>query len=168
MSDINVIDALSSLDEDWGVTEAAKGGGLPPDGVYEARIDRFDFVNSKFDGSLQLKTEMEITAGDHGGSRVSIWHDLQDKDRLKYLKGYLETIQIKIEKLSDLQEALGAALDVVVEVRIKTTSKRVDGEQKQYTNVYVNRFISAPPDKPAANNDRVTTADAAGDDLIPF
>ena len=161
-------DVLAGLDGVWGDTKSAGGGGMPPDGVYQARIDRFDFEPAPQTGSLQLKTEMVVSGGDHDGSRVRTWHDLQDPDKLKWLKGHLETLGLDLERLSDLADRLPEVLDTPVEIRIKSTSR---GE-KTYTNVYVNRRLGDPvpkndlPDAGAAEA-RVSTEQSTEDD-IPF
>lgn len=159
---------LAGLDGTWGDVPAAGGGGMPPDGVYRARIDRFDFEPAPQTAALQMKTEMIITGGNHDGSRVRTWHDLQDPDKLKWLKGHLETIGLDLERLSDLADRLPEVLDVPVEIRIKTTLRG----DKTYTNVYVNKRLGDPvpkndlPDAGAAEA-RVSTEQPAEDE-IPF
>ena len=167
MSDINVDDILGGMDDAWGDTEPAGGGGMPPDGVYRARVDRFEFTNSKQDGALQLKTELVIESGGYEGSRVSTWHDLQDPERLSWLKGHLLNMGLELERLSELQQSLPAVLDTPVEIRIRTTVKRVNGEERRYTNVYVNKRLGDPP-APATTNERVGTAAPDPDDDLPF
>lgn len=166
MSGIDVKDTLAQFDGTWGDTEAAGGsGGLPPDGNYEARVDRFDFEVSQKSGSMQLKTELVIRGGEHDGKRVRTWHDLQDVEKLKWLKGHLEAMGLKLDKLSELSDRLPEVLDVPVAIRIKTSG--------QYTNVYVNERLGDPvskselPDAGAAA-ERVATTQKSDEDDIPF
>ncbi len=155
-------DRLNSAQEDWNNAEPhTGGGGLPPDGVYQAKIARFDLVESEFNGHLQLQTEMEIDTGDHAGRAASTWHDLEDPERFQYLKGHLQVLGLDTDAaLGDIEETVAPALDAIVEIRIKT--KR--GDQRDYTNVYVNKLLqSGNAQRPAPQQ-----ASTDGDEDIDF
>jgi hypothetical protein len=170
MMDVNTADRLDQMQTAWKESEAPEGGGgLPPDGTYQARIQRFDLVESEYSGHLQLLTEMAVSAGEYEGRNASTWHDLEDPERLPYAKAHLKALGLDPDAipLREILSHVGQALDAIVEIRIKT--KR--GTERSYTNVYVNKLLQPgtggqsgiPGTAPTA-----TTAKADGDDDIPF
>jgi hypothetical protein len=129
-------DRLSSLDDDFARAQT-NGRGLPPDGTYQAIVDRFDFIDA---ADLLLKTELRITGGDHDGMNVECLHNLTQPDRLDFVKKHLAALEIMPEKLSELEVVLPHALDNIVEITVKTSAK-TDAEGNNYRNMYVNKTI---------------------------
>jgi hypothetical protein len=130
-------DRLAHMDGHYEAAPVAGGfDDLPPDGDYQCVIDRFDFVESQKNGRLYLKTLMSVAAGPLKGRRVSCLHDLEDPDRLKYLKKHLSVLEVEPVSLRHLEAELHKALDVPVLVAVKTNG--------EFRNVYVNQRLGAP------------------------
>lgn len=137
-------DRLGHMDGAYDSAPIAGGvDDLPPDGDYQVVIDRFDFIESNKNGRLYLKTIGTVAVGPHKGRQVSTLHDLEDPDRLKYLKRHLSTMEVEPVSLRHLEASLAGALDVPFLVAIKTTS---DG----YRNVYFNQKLGGPINRPDA------------------
>jgi hypothetical protein len=135
----SVDERLEAMEETFQNAEAARSGSAP-DGDYEGLIERFDFW-SKEGGPLKLITEISIQSGDHAGtSAPSLWHDLEDPDRIKWTKGYLEQLGLEGIKLSELKERLAPlAGKTRVGIRIATTTNKDTG--KVYRNTYLNTVL---------------------------
>src|SRR3954470_14628165 len=112
-------DRLAAMNDTYQQAPVAGGDELPPDDDYQAVIDRFDFIDAKT-GRLYLKTEMSVIGGQYKGWPLKTLHDLEDPDKMQYLKAHLKALQVDIEDLSALESALAGALDAVVEVRVYT------------------------------------------------
>ena len=154
---------LSEYDELWNATEAAEGQGdydEVPDGVYDASIHALAIVPSKKTGKPQVKWEFIIEAPSHVNSHVWKYSQIQS-DKLKYLKKDLKTLGIKINKLSELKEKFESMLDLVVELRIKT-SKFDDGTE--FRGIYINKNLTKQKED-VFNNDNISAYD---DDDMPF
>jgi hypothetical protein len=146
------------MDDQFEAVEARTGGAVVPDGDYEGLIQRFDFWERDGGGPLKLITEISVDAGEYAGmSAPSVWHELEDPDRIGWTKGYLEMLGLKGVKLSDLEAAL-ESLAGATRVEIRVTSTLKNG--KTYRNTYVNEVLAAG--QPAA-----AVAPPAEDD-IPF
>lgn len=159
-------------------TEASADTGSPfeppPDGDYQALVKRFDFFESKA-GQAFLKTEMEVVHDQaYNGREVSVVHNLEDPERINYLKRHLDILGADVKGL-DLRlirpgsELLGSLCDTPVEITVKT-SDRVDKDGKPYRNIYVNRRLGEPirSDVPAPAPAAVSTATVIDDEKIPF
>lgn len=154
---------------------------LPPDGDYQALVHRFDIVESDKLQQVFLKTELQIDNHPaYSGRIVDMMHNLEDPDRIGYLKGHLALLGIPVDGL-DLREIrpgselLQAVLDTPVEITVKT-SKKLDNDGKPFRNVYCNRSLGAPlttrGDVPA-DTEGFTAAPSSSrptgeDDKIPF
>lgn len=128
---------LAALNESY-ENAPADPNALPPDGEYQAIVDRFDVIESKKNGRLYLKTEMRVVGGQYNGWSASTLHDLEDPERIQWVKKHLTVLGVVVQDLSRLEEALGAALDVPVLITVKTSD---DGE---YRNCYVNDRLGSP------------------------
>lgn len=139
MNDAEVQERLAKMDPTFEESEAARSGSAP-DGDYEGLIERFDFW-SKEGGPLKLITEISIQGGDYDGtSAPSLWHDLEDPDRIKWTKGYLEQLGLEGIKLSELKEKLAPlAGRTRVMIRIATSENKDTG--KIYRNTYLNTVL---------------------------
>lgn len=147
----------------------------PPDGDYQALVKRFDFFESKTTNHAFLKTELEVVHDpQYTGREASVVHDLEDPDRVNWLKRHLAILGADVESLDLRQvrpgsELLEALCDTPVEITVKT-SDRLDKDNKPYRNVYVNRKLGDPirSDVPAPRESAAPAAGAVYDDKIPF
>lgn len=163
-------DRLAKMQDEYDAAEAATSGGAVPDGDYEGQIERFDFWEKEGGGPLKLITEISVQDGGEfdGLSAPSVWHELEDPDRIKWTKGYLEMLGLQGVNLAELPEALEPLAGTTrVSIRVVTTDK---GEKK-YRNTYVNEIIgraegisSGAEEKPAVEPE----AGIDGDEDIPF
>jgi hypothetical protein len=169
---VDYADRLKQMDDTWAETKAASAPGeLPPDGTYQAIVDRFDFFESKA-GQLFLKTEMVVTNGDHEGHPIETIHNLEDPDRLGWAKKHLRTLGLELEALSELEGQLPNVLDTPVEIAVKT-STTLDNEGNPYRNVYVNKRLGDPIERSDVTTREAVAAVAASQngsdtDDIPF
>lgn len=130
-------DRLAHMDGHYDAAPVAGGfDDLPPDGDYQVVIDGFEFIESQKNLRLYLKTIGTVATGPHKGRRVSTLHDLEDPDRLKYLKKHLSTLEVEPVSLRHLEAELAGALDVPFLVAVKTNG--------EYRNVYFNQKLGGP------------------------
>lgn len=170
---------LAAMEKAWQQADPPKGDGEKkeyeplPDGEYQARIELFDFHESKKDGSLSLRTQFEVLGPTREGARVSTFHDLEKPERLKWTRLHLEALGINVHSLEELESALPRALDKVCDLALK--SKQVG--DKTYQNVYLNRVLEGvtasattateePP--PHSDADEPAPKGDADMDEIPF
>ena len=132
-------DRLAAMDDQYEEAEAKSGGALVPDGDYEALIERFDFWERDGGGPLKLITELSVQSGEYAGvSAPSVWHELEDPDRIAWTKGYLHMLGLEGVRLSGLEAALEPLAGTThVSIRVATTSKN----GKTYRNTYINEVI---------------------------
>lgn len=130
-------DRLAAMQDAYDNAEAATSGGGVPDGEYEGQIERFDFWQKEDGAPLKLITEISVP--DLGLSAPSVWHELEDPDRIKWTKGYLEMLGLREINLAQLAGALEPlAGKCRVGITVKTTTKG----DKTYRNTYVNEVLS--------------------------
>jgi hypothetical protein len=158
-------DRLAAMDTSYDNAPVAGGfEDLPPDGEYQAIIDRFDFIESQKNGRLYLKTIASVAAGPQKGKKVSTLHDLEDPDRLKYLKKHLSVLEVEPVSLRNLEAELPKALDVPFLVAVKTSG--------EFRNVYFNQKLGGPVRESDLGIDvpvtKPGTANAVSGDDIPF
>ena len=171
---------LAAMESAWKGADAPKGDGEKkeyepiPDGEYQARIELFDFHESKKDGSLSLRTQFEIIAPTRSGARVSTFHDLEKPERLKWTRLHLENLGINVHSLEELEAALPSALDKVADIALKT---KTGNNGKDYQNCYITRVLegvtasaASPSDgpPPPTDADRPAPKDDPHLDEIPF
>lgn len=161
MSIPDVQDRLAAMDDSWRDAKPASDGiEMPPDGDYQALVERFDFFESSKNGHLLLKTELSVTSSDYAGWPASTMHDLEDPERLGWLKKHLSTLGLDVdEPLSTLKERLQAVVGVPVQIAIKTKG--------EYRNCYVNKRLGDPGGKPAKSAGKKSPGKVPDDD-IPF
>jgi hypothetical protein len=139
----NLAERLAGLNDDW---QDAKtfSRNWPPDGDYQALVHRFDFFEGGENNHAYLKTELEVQHDDDWhGTIVETIHDLEDPDRLGFLKQHLQTLGLELDSFSDLENRLSEVLDVPVAIRIKTSDK-TDNDGNNYRNAYVNERLGGP------------------------
>lgn len=141
---------------------------LPPDGDYQALVNGFDFL--EFNDVAFLKTELQIhNDPEYTGSSASTMHNLEDPDKIGWLKKHLAILGVNVEHL-DLTEVrpgsatLSAVLDTPVEITIKTGSRINQKTGEPYRNVYVNRSLGAP----LAGTTSQAKSTQVADDSVPF
>lgn len=162
-------DRLAALDDAYRNAPVPGSNQLPPDGEYQCRIGRFDFLESKKNGRLYLKTEASVAVGPLLGYPVEFLHDLEDPDRLKQVKGHVAALELDPGQLSDLEDVLPQALDAIVLVEV-WTSDRLDANGNPYRNARVRSRMSggiASSDVPVPAAVPQATQYAT-DDQIPF
>lgn len=146
---------------------------LPPDGDYQAIVDRFDFIQSKKNERYYLKTELKIMGGgEWDGHMVSTLHDMEDPERFDFLKTHLTRMGMDPipDELDNLPSALNGLLDTPVEVTVKTSNDINPKTSQPYRNLYVNKALGPP----LRQRSDVPTPEPAGaaatkaDDDIPF
>lgn len=151
-------DELKQLDDAWAKTPVEGSSDLPPDGEYQAHVERFDFIRPKNqENALLLKTELRVThPSTFQGYPIELLHSLTDPGRLKFTKKHLTAMGVTPERLSDIEQSLPNALDAIVEVVVKTSDRTNDAGER-YRNAYVNNVIrfghadlapGAPPTAP--------------------
>jgi hypothetical protein len=168
MSVDNLRERLGAQQEQW------ERVGPAPDGTYQALVNRFDFFESDKSGDAFLKTEFQIEHDEeHAGKTIESIHNLTQPDRLEWLHQHLERLGLQVPNLAELEDYLQGALDVPVEIELKT-NEGSDG--KLYQNVYVNKRLGDPirqrTDVPADTEglpaEGKQAARPGGDDDIPF
>lgn len=155
-------DRLAAMDDQYESAEARTGGALVPDGEYEAVLERFDFWDPSAkgkEGGLKLVTELSVTDGEYAGvAAPSVWHELEDPDRIGWTKGYLQMLGLEGIRLSQLESAL-EPLAGATKVAIRVVTKG------QYRNTYINEVIGKPGE---ADLTGAPTAPAAEEEDLPF
>lgn len=185
---------LAALDDDFDQAVVKQPGELPPDGTYQAIVDRFDFFESKGAYSHEfLKTELKIADEDHedlNGWPVDTVHCITDPERLAMVKDHLQRLGWEADwRFSDIEEHLPNFLDLPVEIAVVTSNKINEKTGQPYRNVYVNQVLGPPlnggapadpePDVPpdqegledagdAPDRTAAAIAGSSGDDDIPF
>lgn len=133
-------DLLEQFDDVWGATEPMKNEFSPlPDGKYQARIDVARIEENEEYHTVNLAWEFEVTTGEYQGRRIFKRSQLDNEERLVYLKTDLDRLGVKLDRLSDIESVLHQLLDLVVEVYLKTGKPNDKG--KTYQNCYINRLV---------------------------
>lgn len=139
---------LADLDEDY--NEAVPPPDAPPDGIYQARIDRC-FLGETKDGKYpQIKFELIILAGPSAGSRL-FWNItiLGTETNLKFLKRDL--LKLKYSgPLSQLEGSLETFIGRCIEVKRQT---KPDKNGTPQTNTYLNKLIETSSMMPNVDAD---------------
>ena len=166
-------DRLSGMDDAYAEAEAKTSSAGVPDGDYEAIIERFDFWEAKEGGPLKLLTELSIAEGDYAGMQPpTVWHELEDEERIAWTKGYLQLLGLEGIRLSQLEEALEP---IAGKTRVATTTSKKNG--REYRNTYINEVIGTPGEAEPTQAQKVESEFASAmagqnfagdDDDIPF
>ena len=150
-----IADRLAALDNDYAKAPVGGDYEMPPPGIYQAVVERFDtleFDKGKNAGHLQLKTTFKIELDPkYAGKTVDVLHDLEDPERFNWLKKHLNTLGLDPEafQFSELMSNLNKVLDVPCEIAIVESVKTNPNTGEPYKNCYLNRRLGdALPSKP--------------------
>lgn len=139
---------LASVNDDWQRTVRTSGDDLPPDGDYQAIVERFEPFQAKSSGAYWLKTELRIQLDpDWDGKIVTTIHALDDPARAEFLVRHLRTLGISgdaLEDLSNIDQALHTVLDVPVRIAVVTADRINEKTGLPFRNVYVNERLGPP------------------------
>ena len=133
-------DYLKNMEEAWQGTTAKESTAFTevPDGDYQCKVETAQIKDGK-QGLPILHWGLRILSGEYA-KRMVFKPQCLIPEALPYLKADLELLGICPEKISDLEARLPFALDAVVDIRIKNTTRK-DGSLFQ--NVYFNRLVRA-------------------------
>lgn len=166
----NLDERLAPIASTYRDTKVREPGELPPDGDYQARVEKFDIWESKKQ-ELFLSTILMVVGGPENRAEIKIVNSLENTDRLDFLKRLLLTLGVEDpNELSGLRSRLGDVVGRIVEVRVATASKINESTGQPYRNAYVNKVISMTgSDIPVDTSDfKPAAAGAFADDDIPF
>ncbi len=142
---------LSVFDDAYAEAEVSAFDEVP-DGRYQVRVHTVKLDRSRKNDPM-IKWDTVIISGQYAGRHI-FKNSVVTQSSLAFVKADLQTLGLKLEKLSDLPNRLNSLLDLTVDV-----TKRTKGE---YENVYFNRLLNTPADDAGAN--RVDLSD----EPIPF
>lgn len=165
--DANTLDErLAPVAGTYRETKVREPGELPPDGDYQARVEKFDIWESQ-KGELFLSTILMVVGGEEARAEIKTIHSLENVDRLDFLKRHLMTLGVdEPDELRGLRSRLGDVVGRIVEVRVSTSTKDNPSTGKPYRNAYVNKVISSTPTD--ASDFKPAASAVADDDDIPF
>lgn len=179
MTDISNLDErLAALNTDFKAAPVATDDSkfdLPPDGDYQAVVNRWDFFESKKD-ELFLKTEYLVQHyPEHAGAQIDLIYSLEDPERFQYLKKDLATLGADVDSL-DLTElrpgspTLEGLCDTPVLLRVATSKKTNPNTGKPYRNAYLQERFGGPltSDVTPPAGEGVGDPRTTSDDKIPF
>lgn len=104
MSELNYASTLAALDDEFASASASTGSGSVPVGRYNAMIKEAKIV-ARTGGGLALSVSFVVTEGEYKGRYAFTSYALH-KNGLPYFKGFLQTIQLPLERLSELEQIL--------------------------------------------------------------
>lgn len=104
MSELNYASTLAALDGEFASASASTGSGSVPVGRYNAMIKEAKIV-ARTGGGLALSVSFVVTEGEYKGRYAFTSYGLH-KNGLPYFKGFLQTIQLPLERLSELEQIL--------------------------------------------------------------
>lgn len=131
-------DFLKDIDEAWQGIQAKDSNSYSevPEGDYQCKVESAQIKEGK-QGQPVLHWGLRIISGQYA-KRMVFKPQRFVPESLPFLKADLELLGICPEKISDLETVLPFALDAVVDIRIKNTTRK-DGSPFQ--SVYFNRLV---------------------------
>lgn len=141
MTDTN--DYLASLDSEYEATAPASGGStLPPPGKYDWEITDAEIVHPH-DKAPSIKLTLSVMDGPHQGLNDYYWISLEAR-RLPYLKKDIQTLDIRMNRPSELPNLLPDFIGIMCRGEVKLSKqKKQDGSS--YRNVYINEAVKRDP-----------------------
>ena len=166
MSELNYASALAALDNDFAQANAQTGNSSVPVGRYNAILKEAKIV-PRNGGGLSVSISFVVTDGAYKGRYAFTSYGLH-KNGLPYFKGFLQTIQLPLERLSELEQILPQFTGRRCAINVQT-----DKQNPQYTRTYVDKYLGMGDihevlgaSAPVADEDGFTPADDDGD--MPF
>lgn len=166
MSELNYASTLAALDGEFASASASTGSGSVPVGRYNAMIKEAKIV-ARTGGGLALSVSFVVTEGEYKGRYAFTSYGLH-KNGLPYFKGFLQTIQLPLERLSELEQILPQFTGRRCAINVQT-----DKQNPQYTRTYVDKYLGMGDihevlgaSAPAADAEGFTPAEDDGD--MPF
>jgi hypothetical protein len=144
---------LSSFDADF--SDAPAVAGDVPDGKYIVKVDKMLLTRARTSGHPMLKWTLKIIEGPCRGLLLFRNNMLATKENLAWLKKDLLLCELKLEKLSDLNDRIEELLDLKLEV-----TKR---SRESNSNVFFNKLLGRVTDA-----DEPSAHETASDSDIPF
>lgn len=113
---------------DWKNTDAIRAGEnrLPPEGLYDWKVDNVKRETKKADGSPMLILECRILNGDHEGTKFDKIYNVKS---LPYLLGDLETMGVALGREPEAEDIHGREFSGYLQHR--------DYQGKKYGNLFV-------------------------------
>ena len=106
------------------------------DGTYEGTIYSVEFTESKKSGNLMFKWEFIYTSEDVANRHEWKYTVLNKPENMKRLTTDLEKFGIICDSIEHIKEQLGDLLDVPVNITVKSSESKTDGQI--YRNISVN------------------------------
>lgn len=161
---------LEQFDEEFKNSKVEKKGDVP-DGTYTVFVEKAELKKTKLTKENMFSLTMRIIEGKQKNRMLFKNSVLNNADRVKYLKTDLATMEIMLEKLSELPSRLKDILDLKLIVQQKTTEKG----DKVYVNAYINKSLGKidEADKPTKSSNDTGDNEFSDDDFtddsdLPF
>lgn len=133
---------LASFDQDFADAPLPeRSGGNVPDGKYQVKIDSVEIRSNQFNGGMELAMRLKVLDGPQSGRIIFHQREIDNPERMSYLRGDLNVCGLELQKLSELPRKLESLLDVRLDVQVKSKASKNDPE-KIYQNVYLNKRLS--------------------------
>jgi len=136
---------LAAFDEDYASAEVEDFDRVP-DGKYQVKVEKACLAKSREREIPMIKWQLGIISGPLAGRKI-FKNSIITKDSLRFVKGDLEKLGLKLDKLSGLESQLPSVIGRTVEASVVTKAK--DGGP-EFLNVYLNRPLSIPASDPDA------------------
>lgn len=134
MNEFDYKQQLQALDDAYASAETREGFASLPAGRYNAILKEARIVPRQ-SGGIALSVSFIVTEGDYKGRMAFTSYGL-NANGMPYLKGFLHTIGVQLDKLSELDESL-----LLFPGRMVAISVQPQKDNPQYTNTYVDRYI---------------------------
>jgi hypothetical protein len=122
-------------------TTPADDGTEPPDGEYDATIEKSEMQTTKSSGKPKWFIMFRIEGPEQAG-RCLFLHDVVQEKSLGRIKHNAHLLGLKLAKFSDLYTKAGDAIGLKVKVTKSTNTNKDTGDT--YTNVKIGGLLGAP------------------------
>lgn len=134
MSELNYASTLAALDDEFASASASTGSGSVPVGRYNAILKEAK-ITVHTGGGLSLSVSFIVTDGEYRGRYAFASYGL-NKNGLPYFKGFLQTIQLPLARLSELEKALPLFPGHRCVINVQQ-----DKKDPRYTRTYVDKYL---------------------------
>lgn len=156
---MSIFDTLSAMDDQYKQTEAAATGKVP-DGRYRAICKEARLLEATETKPITLSTSWIIIEGDYKGRLLFISQRVvAEKTAFAYLKRMLEDLQISVDHLTQLPDALDEFPGRMIVASVVTSKT-----DSRYSNVYIDEYIGKGDVTPYLKKE---PAAGANDDFQP-